>query len=48
MGDDFRLHHRVIQFQDSCLHVTEQDTTVENNKSTQKKRERRHAVRALK
>lgn len=46
MGDDFRLHRRVIQFQDK--HVTEQDTTVENNKGTQKKREDKHAVRALK
>lgn len=39
MGDDFRLHRRVIQFQDRCLHVTEQDMTVENNKGTQKKRQ---------
>ena len=42
MGDDFRLRRRVIQFQERCLHVTEQDTTVENNKGTQKKRENRH------
>lgn len=42
-GDDFRLRRRVIQFQDGCLHVTEQDTTVENNKGTQKKREDRHS-----
>lgn len=40
MGDDFRLHRRVIQFQDRCLHATEQDMSVENNKGTQKKRER--------
>lgn len=43
MGDDFRLRRRVIQFQDRCLHVTEQDTTVGNNKGTQKKREDRHS-----
>lgn len=48
MGDDFRLHRRVIQFQDRCLHVTEQDMTVENKKGTQKKRKDKHAVRALK
>lgn len=38
MGDDSRLRHRVIQFQDRCLHVIERDMTVENNKCTQKKR----------
>lgn len=43
MGDDFRLRRRVIQFQDRCLHMTEQDMTMENNKGTQKKREDRHS-----
>lgn len=43
MGDDFRLPCRVIQFQDRCLNMTEQDMTVENNKGTLKKREDKHS-----
>lgn len=38
MGDDSRLRHSVIQFQDRCLHVIARDMAVENNKGTQKKR----------
>lgn len=45
MGDDFRLHRRAIQFQDRCLHVTEQDTAVQKQQRYPKE-ERRQTQQA--